>query len=597
VPKRSVLALGAALVLAVAAAYLPALHAGFVWNDDTYVTDNATLDGLGGLRLIWTEPRASEQYYPMVFTSYWVEKRLWGLAPFGYHLVNVLLHAANALLLWTLLSRLGLPGAGWAAALFALHPLCVESVAWVTERKNTLSLFLSLLAMLAYLASRGGSEREKEKNEDLLRKGKGGRRPARAAAERPPGSAARRPSSSFAGILGFSLFVLALLAKTTAVVVPAVLLVLVWWKRGEVRGKDVGPLVPWFAAGIGLASHTAWLERTVVRAAGSDWALDLPGRIVLAGQVLLFYSKKFFFPRDLAFFYERWTVDARALLQWLPALAALLALVLAWRFRERLGRGPLAALLLFGGALFPAMGFFNVYAMRYSWVADHFAYQAVAVAAAAIACGAAALLRKAPVAARRAAAVAAAAILALLGALTSRQAGVYEGEETLWKDTLSKNPSCFSCETNYGFWLVNAGRTSEAVAHFETSLKLRPDNVPALLNLGRVAEQRGSLGEAAARLREAYRIDPSDVAVLVNLATVEVKLGHPDAAVPLYEQALRLGTAEAHIAQNGLGVALMSLGRVAEAAGHFREALRLKPDYDFARANLERALAALGAPG
>jgi Flp pilus assembly protein TadD len=196
----------------------------------------------------------------------------------------------------------------------------------------------------------------------------------------------------------------------------------------------------------------------------------------------------------------------------------------------------------------------------------------------------------------RTAAALGATVLVALGLLTFRQSRIYEGEETLWKDTLSKNPSCFSCETNYGFFLVNAGRTPEAVGHFEKSLALRSDNVPALLNLGRIAEQRGSLGEAAARLRAAYGIDPADVAVLVNLATIEVKLGHPHAAVPLYEQALRLGTAQAFIAHNGLGVALMRQGKVAEAAGQFREALRLKPDYDFARANLERALAALGRP-
>ena len=294
-PKKALLALGTALVLAVVAAYLPALRAGFVWNDDTYVTDNPTLDGLGGLELIWTEPKANEQYYPAVFTSYWVEKRLWGLAPLGYHLVNVLLHAANALLLWALLARLGLPGAAWAAALFALHPMCVESVAWVTERKNTLSLFLSLLAMLAYFASRD----EREKTGDSLRKGKGPRRAAPGASV--PGSApARRPLLSF---IGFLLFVLALFAKTTAVVVPTVLLVLVWWKRGEIRGKDAGPLVPWFVAGIGLAAHTAWLERTVVAASGKDWSLGAADRFVLAGQVLLFYSKKFSVPHGLAFFY------------------------------------------------------------------------------------------------------------------------------------------------------------------------------------------------------------------------------------------------------------------------------------------------------
>ncbi len=587
-PKRTLLALGAALVVLVAAAYLPALKAGFVWNDDTYVTDNPTLDGWGGLRLVWTDPKANEQYYPMVFSSYWVEKRLWGLAPLGYHFVNVLLHAASALLLWTLLARLGLPGAGWAAALFALHPMCVESVAWVAERKNTLSLLLSLLAMLAYLAGR--EEKNEKQKEDSLRKGKRQRRAG-------PGAhvAGGAVEGSPLPFIGFFLFVLALFAKTTAVVVPAVVLVLVWWKRGELRGKDVGPLVPWLAAGIGLAAHTAWLERTVVAASGKEWSLSVADRFVLAGRTVLFYSQKFLLPLDLAFIYPRWKVDAHAPIQWLPALGALAVLALAWRFRAGLGRGPLAAVLLFGGVLFPAMGFFNVYAMRYSWVADHFAYQAVAVASAGLACGAAALLAKAPPFGRRTAAAVGAAVLVSLGLLTCRQTRIYNGEETLWKDTLSKNSSCFMCETNYGFWLVNAGRVSEAVAHFETSLRLRPDNVPALLNLGRVAEQRGNLGEARARLSAAYGIDPADTAVLVNLATVDVKLGRVGEAIPLYEEALRLGTSDAHIAHNGLGVALMNQGRIGEAAEEFREALRLKPDYGFARANLERALAALGA--
>jgi tetratricopeptide (TPR) repeat protein len=590
VTKRALLAAGAALVFAVASAYLPVLKGGFVWNDDTYVTDNVTLDGLIGLKLIWTEPRANEQYYPMVFTSYWVEKRLWGLAPLGYHIVNVLLHVGSALLLWTLLARLRLPGAGWAAALFALHPMCVESVAWVTERKNTLSLFLSLLAMLISLAAR--SEENEERKGDFLRKGKKQRRAAPAA--HVAGTAqARRSLLSFTGLF---LFVLALFAKTTAAVVPAVLLVLAWWKRGEIRGKDVGPLVPWFAAGLLLAAHTAWLERTVVRAAGSEWSLSLPARLVLAGRVLLFYLKKFLVPLDLAFFYDRWTVDARAPVQWLPVLGALASLALAWHVREKVGRGPLAGILLFGGVLFPAMGFFNVYAMRYSWVADHFAYQAVAVASACAACGTASLLAKASQAVRRAAAGAGVLALAGCAVLSNRQSRIYEGEEVLWRDTLSKTPSCFMCHNNFGFWLVNAGRVPEAVAHFETSLRLRPDNVPALLNLGRIAEQRGNLGEAAARLRAAYAIDPADTAVLVNLATVNVKLGRAGDALPLYEEALRLGTADAHLAHNGLGVALMQQGQVLEAAEQFREALRLKPDYDFARANLERALAASGAP-
>jgi protein O-mannosyl-transferase len=586
VPRRLLLSL--VLVAAVLAAYRPVLDAGFIWNDDTYLTGNRTLDGLEGLRLVWTSPRANEQYYPMVFTSFWVEKRLWGLAPFGYHLVNVLLHAGSALLLWTLLARLGVPGAGWAAALFALHPMCVESVAWVTERKNTLSLFLSLLAMLAYLASR--EEREEEAG-GFLRKGRRQRRGAPGAQIAAP---QRRPLLSF---MGFFLFVLALLAKTTAVAVPFVLLVLVWWKRGEVRGKDVRPLVPWFAAGIALAAHTAWLERTMVAAKGSEWSLGLAGRLQLAGRAVFFYSKKFLLPLDLAFIYERWTVDPHALLPWLPTLAALGLLALAWRFRERLGRGPLAALLIFFGVLFPAMGFLNVYPMRFSWVADHFAYQAVAVASSALVCGAATRLARTSLSGRRAVAVLAAAALALPGILSFRQARIYEGEETLWTDTLSKNPSCFLCETNYGIWLAERGRDAEAAAHLEASLRLKPDEVPTLLNLAQADERLGRLDASAVSLRSALRVDPSNAAALINLATADARAGRVDDAIASYREALRIGSPGDYLAHNGLGAALMRRGDAAEAIGHFREALRLRPGYEHARANLERALAATAPSG
>ncbi len=577
-PRKLLLSL--VLVAAVLAAYRPALDAGFIWNDDTYLTGNHTLDGLDGLRLVWTSPRANEQYYPMVFSSFWVEKRLWSLHPFGYHLVNVLLHAGSALLLWGLLARLRLPGAWLAAAVFALHPLCVESVAWITERKNTLSLFLSLLAMLAYLAS--WEAREEEEIGRFLRKGK---------RRGPPARPEAGPPSRSLTFIGFFFFVLALLAKTTAVVVPAVLLVLVWWKRGEIRRKDVGPLVPWFAAGLLLAAHTAWLERTVVRAAGSEWALSLPGRLVLAGQVTLFYSKKFLVPIDLAFFYERWTVDPRAAVQWLPVLGALAALVLAWRFRERVGRGPFASLLLYGGVLFPAMGFFNVYPMRFSWVADHFAYQAVAVAAATLACGGATLLTGASPGLRRAAAGAAALSLLAAATLTFRQARAYGSEEILWKDTLSKNPSCFVCETNYGIWLMETGRDAEAASHLEVSLRLKPDEVPTLLNLAQADERLGRLDAAAAALRSAVRIDPANAAALINLATVDARAGRVDDAIASYREALRIGSPGDTLAHNGLGAALMRRGDAAEAIGHFREALRLRPGYEHARANLERALA------
>jgi tetratricopeptide (TPR) repeat protein len=577
VQKRVVL--GLALVVAVVVAYLPALGAGFVWNDDTYVTENPTLDGAEGLRLIWADPRANEQYYPLVFTSFWAEKRLWGLRPFGYHLVNVLLHAGSALLLWWFLRRLGLPGAWLAAAVFALHPVCVESVTWVAERKNTLSLVLTLLSAHAYLASSDARAAVSEQH----------RRKTQAELPWP-----RRPAALYAAALVS--FTLALLAKTTASLLPPVLLVLDWWRTGRLRRGDVRPLVPFFAIGLALAWHTASLERTMVQATGVEWSLSPLGRVVLAGRVLAFYARKLAWPVDLAFIYQRWVIDPRAWLQWLPALAALAVLAAAWALRRRLGRGLLAAVLLFGGVLFPAMGFFNVYAMRYSYVADHFAYQAATVFAAVVVCGIANLLAGRPPVGRRVAVGLGVVVLAVLGVLTFRQSRVYHDQDTLWKDTLAKNPDCFMCHTNYGYSLNARGRVAEAIDHFEASLRLKPDSVPTLLNLARVEEARGRFDEAIARLRVALEIDPTDTTVLVNLGVVYTKEGHFDDAIAQFELALSNPSPNDFLAHNGLGVALIRKGHTAEAVDHFREAVRLKPGYVMARSNLERALAMLNTP-
>ena len=576
--KRTGAALGVVLLLTVVSAYLPAFGAGFIWNDTTYVTGNRTLDGLRGLVRIWTDRTANEQYYPLVFTTYWIEKRLWGLHPLGYHVVNVLLHGSAALLLWRLLRRLALPASWLAAAAFALHPVCVESVAWVTERKNTLSLVLSLLAIHVFFA---------------WREALGTREAAATTAKKKnrPRAKARfheRPDVLYGAAL--ACFTLALFAKTTASVLPAVLLVLFWWRFGRIRWTDARPLLPFFAVGVGLSLHTAWLERTMVRATGDEFAHGLLERIVLAGRTTTFYAAKILWPSDLMFIYPRWALGAGSLRTWLPALGWAAVLAVAGLLVRRGNRGPLAGLLLFGGCLFPAMGFFNVYAMRYSWVADHFAYQAVAVAAAALVCGAASLLGPAPPLFSRSAAALALAGLVALATLTFRQGGAYRDEETLWRHTLERNADCFICLTNYGNLLLEAGKTDEAVSLLTRSLAVKPDAVPTRLNLARVAEERGLLGEAATHLLAALAVEPSDEEVRVHLATIYTKAGRLDDAVREYRKALESPSPSAFLAHNGLGVALMRAGRSAEAIEHFRECVRLRPDYEHGRANLERSL-------
>lgn len=575
------LGIAVAIVAATVAAYLPALRAGFVWNDDTYLSENPTLDAPNALSLIWTEPKASEQYYPLVFTTFWFEKQLWGLRPFGYHLVNVLLHAASALLLWWLLHRLGLK-AGWlAAALFALHPVCVESVAWVTERKNTLSLLLSLLAAHAYLASR----------EALV--------PAAPPRKGRKGQAVAVPWHRRAGPLyaaALVTFTLALFAKTTASLLPAVLLLLAWWRHARLRREDLRPLLPFFLVGAALAYHTAYLERTMVRAEGSEWSLGLLGRLALAGRVFWFYLGKLAWPTDLMFVYPRWVVNPEVWWQWLPTLAALGLVAALWLGRKRLGRGPLAGALLLGGLVFPAMGFFNVYAMRYSYVADHFAYQAVAAGCALVACGIASWLPAARPGLARGLAAVGVGVLPALAAGTFVHARNFADADTLWKATLAANPACFMCHTNYGRSLYEQGRVAEAVEHFEAALRVKPDNALALLNLARAADESGDLPKAAERLEQALAIEPNNSVVLLNLGTTYLRMGEVDKAVLYLEEALRHPSPDDYLAHNSLGAALMRQNRVPEAIAHFRAAVALRPDFWKARANLEAAQARLAAP-
>ena len=325
---------GLLLIAATFIAYQPVWHAGFVWDDDAHVT-RPILRSLHGLWRIWFEPGATQQFYPFLYSAFWVEHRWWGDSAAGYHLANVALHAAVACLLHRVLRRLAVPGAFLAAAVFALHPVCVESVAWISEQKNTLSAVFYLSAALAYLRF----DRE-------------------------------RKAGWFAAGLG--LFALAVLSKSVTATLPAALLVVFWWKRGQLSWKRDGlPLVPWFVLGAGAGAMTAWMERTHVGASGAAYALGGAERFLVAGRAVWFYLAKIFWPVDLVFVYPHWTVDVRELWQAVFPATALAAVAALFALRKRF-RGPLATALLFGGTLFPALGFINVFPFLYSYVADHF---------------------------------------------------------------------------------------------------------------------------------------------------------------------------------------------------------------------------------
>src|SRR5215471_2918417 len=331
---------GLFLIVATSIAYLPAWSGKPVWDDNAHMTQ-PELRSAHGLIEIWTRLGATQQYYPLAHSVFWIEEKLWGDSVAGYHFVNILLHAASALVLLQILLRLKIPGAWLAAGLFALHPVQVESVAWISELKNTLSGLFFFLAILSYL------------NFDE-----------------------RRTGLSYVGAL--VLFILGLLCKTAIAPLPAIVLVILWWKRGLIRlRKDILPLLPFFLIGIIAGLATALFERILIGAHGAEFQLLILQRCLIAVRDFWFYLFKLLWPAKLTFIYPRWQISAAVWWQYLFAIALLALLAFIWRTRKNV-RGPLAAALIFLGLLFPALGFINVYPFLYSFVADHFQYLACA---------------------------------------------------------------------------------------------------------------------------------------------------------------------------------------------------------------------------
>jgi len=584
------------LVAVTSLTYIPAIRAGFIWDDDDYVTKNQTLRSLEGLGRIWLAPGAVPQYYPLVHTTFWAEYHLWGLDPVGYHVVNVFVHALGAVLLWRLLRRLGVPGAYLAAAIFALHPVHVESVAWITERKNVLSMVFYLLAFGAYLRF-----------------------------SPVEGESGPRRWGWCAGAL--ALFLGALLSKTVTASLPAAALLVVWWKRGRITWRDVWPLIPFFVIGAGLGLVTAWMETHHVGAEGAEWDLSWLERCLVAGRAVWFYAGKLLWPANLIFIYPRWQIDAGAGWQYLypAALAAVLAALAI--LRKRIGRAPIAAALFFVGTLAPALGFVNVYPFRYSFVADHFQYHA-SVGLIALAAGVAATAaQRLGTWARRGGYAAAGGVLLALGALTWQQCYIYKNLETLWTETLARNPQCWMAHNNLGLVRYDQARITDAVAQLAKAVALKPDDPDYRMNLGCLLDAQGRSAEARVQFTEAIRIEPTLADAHNMLGTTLFKEGRTAEALVHFEEAVRLRPAypearnnvafllcgqgkfreaEAHAAlavrlkpdyaevHNTLGIALGQQGKHAPALAQFAEAIRLKPDHAGAHYNLGTELASAG---
>ena len=534
-------------------AYQPAWHGGLLWDDDNCTTP-PELRSLDGLRRIWFQPRATAQYYPLLYTSYWVQQRLLGDSPSGYHLVNLLLHIGCVVLVLKILRFLRVPGAELAAVIFALHPVNVETVAWIAERKNTLSGIFALAATFSYLKF--------DENRS-------------------------RPSYA----LAIGLFLLGLLSKTAIVTLPLAWLMIFWWKRGAISWRrDVVPSIPFFFLSAAAGLVTRWFENTGIGYKTTILDLSLLDRCLIAGRAFWSQLGKLLWPSNLMFVYPRWEINAGVWWQYLFPLAVLGLLGVLWNFR-RWSRAPFAGVLIYLFLLLPSLGFLNIYFFIYSFVADHWQYLACLGIITPCASG---IVLLAGHFKRWQGWIEPGVTLLVAGTLfllTSQQSRMYTDIETLYRTTIARNPTCWMAQVNLGNILYQSNRVPEAMDLFNLAMGIKP--AVAHYSLGNALLQKGRTSGAIEQYKEALRIDPNYAETQNNLGNALLLIGQTSKAIDQYQQALRInpGNAKTH---NNLGNALVQTGRAAEAIDHYKQALRIHPTSADAHNNLASALAQMG---
>jgi Flp pilus assembly protein TadD len=549
------------LALAAILTYGGARGAGFIWDDDAFLTNNPLIHAADGLHRFWFTGEPVD-YWPLTSSTLWLEWRLWGMNPLGYHVTNVLLHACEVVLLWRVLAGLRVPGAFLAAAVFAVHPVNVETVAWITQRKNLVAMFFYLVSILLFLRSE----------------------------DKPPRGG--RGVLDGAGWLGLSLaaFILAMLGKGSVAMLPFVLVGIVAWRR-PVERNDWIRVAPFFACAAVLVavniSYTVHAAETVARPGGP---LE---RLLGAGAVVWFYLYKALLPFHLVFVYANWSVRADDIRWWLPLAGAVGMTMLLWGMRHRWGRGWFFAWGYFCVSLVPVMGFTNVYFMRYSLVSDHYAHLALIGAIAPVAAAFALLRRRLAAPGRQWADAAALAAVVALAWLSWRQCAMYTDLETLYRTTIAGNPQAWMPQNNLATVLLKNGRLKEGEAVCRKGLELSPDNAELWNTLGIALDQEGRPAEAIPQYQKAVSLNHGFEEAYNNLGTAFLKTGQAEEAILNYQMALYYKPRR-YTVLNNLGEAYLSEGRYGDAISCFRRALDIRGDFAFAHANLGTALLSVG---
>jgi len=552
---------GLILVLAVILVYQPVWRAGFIWDDDDHLIANPCIIGPLGLKEIWTTSNA--RYYPLVLSTFWIEHALWGLAPLPYHLVNVFMHAACAVVLWRVLRRLQVPSAWLGAALWALHPVQVESVAWISEMKNTQSglfFLLSILFFIRWLRTRGTDDRSKD-------------------------------GWNYALTLLFA--ALAMASKSSTVVLPLVLCLCAWWIEGRWHWRNLARVAPIFLISLAAAVLAMWSVELYGDAHNPQWVRSWPERLITTGNVVWFYPGKLLWPHPLIFIYPRWVINAGQGLSYVPLLAAIIVLYILWLKRDSWSRPYFFALAYFLAALLPILGLVEHYFLRYSFVADHLQYLA---SMGPLALAGAGLVRLAEFIIPERTWLQSslcAGLLLILGMMSWQRTWVYKSFETLWTDTLARNPNCWLGHNNLGITLFQKGQVDQAMAHFQKALEINPNYDLAHNSLGNVFLQKRQLDEAIAQFQKALEINPKYFEVHSNLGNAFLQKGQVDEAMAQFQKALEINP-NYDLAHYNLGNALFQKGEVDEAIEQYQKALEINPNLDEVHYNLGNALVQKG---
>jgi tetratricopeptide (TPR) repeat protein len=577
------------LLLVTFVTYLPALRGGFVFDDRPLIVENQMVHARDGLPRFWLTQEAPD-YYPLTWSLWWLEWHWWGKSPLGYHAVNLLLHAANAVLVWLVLRRLRIPGAWLAALLFAVHPVNAVTVAWISEQKNTLSMLFFALAILWHLRF------DDERRETWY---------------------------------GWSLvaFLLALLSKSAVVMLPAVLLGCVAWRRGRLESRDLWRVAPFFGLSLLLGLTTVWFQYHRVLTPQAVRLGGIFNRLTVAGWAPWFYLWKAILPLNLCLIYPPWNPVAWGWLGGLPGLALAGMFGLLWWKRNGWSRPWLVGLGYFVVMLVPVLGFFDQGFYQHSLVADHWQYYSTVGVTALAAAGLVTLAGHLAPGHRWVTGLLAGVVVAVLAALSWQRCSIFRNDETLFTDNLRHNPLAWGAHMSLGNALQKDGRIPEAIGQYEQALQIRPDYAEAHNNLGNALSlagrypaaieqfqqalrikpdsaeahnnwgnallQSGRIQDAVSQYEQALQIRPDDAQAHDNLGSILLRSGQTQAAMSHFEQALQSqpDDPEAH---NNLAFALLQSGRTQEAIGHLEQALRIKPDYPEAHYDLGYALTQVG---